>query len=224
MGIFARVKEMTSADMHHLLDRMEDPIPMAKQYIRQVEEQREQVQQALIQQQYTGQQLDLLIAGSRALVQKRQRQAELAVERDEENMAEIALQDKLHHLRLLQDYEDRRQAIREQGDKLRDVLVRLSDLHLDLNNRLAFQMSRLHAAEVSRSAEAVLRDLDTGRIIRGFDRVEQKLGSLDTRWADRRSYDGKLTDTDASSRLDAFEIQASIKAELQSIKSAIAAK
>ena len=50
MGIFKRVKHMATADMHNFLDKVENPVSMVKQYIRELEEQIGQAQQALAQQ------------------------------------------------------------------------------------------------------------------------------------------------------------------------------
>src|SRR5690606_10258614 len=38
MGIFKRMKDMTKASMHDLLDKVEDPIIMLNQYLRDMEE------------------------------------------------------------------------------------------------------------------------------------------------------------------------------------------
>ncbi|UNK19153.1 PspA/IM30 family protein [Paenibacillus sp. N3/727] len=217
MGIFGRVKEMAAADIHHMLDRMEDPIPMAKQYIRQVEEQLDHTRQALIQQLAAEQNYDVMIARAKEMVGKRLRQAELAVERDEEPIAEIAVQDKLYHERLIQEYEGQREVIRQQADLLRKQMVQLTDMHQDLQNRLFFLVSRIHAAQSMKSASSTLTNLDTDRVTRSFTRVEDKLRYLET-GINAREYGSAASDT--AGKLDVFETQEAIKAELYRIKEA----
>ncbi|MGM1047142.1 MAG: PspA/IM30 family protein [Bacillota bacterium] len=217
MGVFGRVKEIAVADIHHMLDRMEDPIPMAKQYIRQVEEQLDHTRQALIQQLAAEQKYDVMIARAKEMVGKRLRQAELAVERDEEPIAEIAVQDKLYHERLVQEYEGQREVIRQQADLLRKQTVQLTDMHQDLQNRLFFLVSRIDAARSMKSAYSTLTNLDTDRVERGFTRVEEKLCYLETSM-NVRQYGSAASHP--AEKLDVFEAQEDIKAELDRIKEA----
>jgi len=95
MGIFKRVKHVVLADLHDMIDKCEDPIRMTKQYIRELEEQLEQAQQALAQQFVLEQKYERLIADAEEMIAKRARQAKLAVEKNEEPIAKMALQEKV---------------------------------------------------------------------------------------------------------------------------------
>lgn len=215
MGIFGRVKEMAEADIHHMLDKMEDPIRMAKQYIRQVEEQIDETRHALIQQVNAEQQYDVMITRAGEMAAKRLRQAELAIDRDEESIAEIAVQDKLYHQRLVQEYEGQREVIRQQANTLREQIVQLTDMHQDLQNRLFFLESRLHAAQSVKSASSTIAALDNEKLARGFTRVEERLRYLET-GMNTRLYGSSASDP--AGKLDAYETQEAIKVELNRIR------
>lgn len=82
MGIFKRVKTIVQSDLHGFLDRIEDPVNMAKQYIRELEEQLNHAVEALSQQLLVERKHSALIEQTEAILAKRSRQAELAVDRE----------------------------------------------------------------------------------------------------------------------------------------------
>lgn len=94
MGIFRRMKTIVLAEVNEQIDRWEDPVAMTKQYLRELEEQLERGRQALAQQWVAERRYETLIAQAEATIEKRSRQAKLALERNEEAVAKIALRDK----------------------------------------------------------------------------------------------------------------------------------
>ncbi|GJM79063.1 hypothetical protein HMSSN139_15590 [Paenibacillus sp. HMSSN-139] len=174
MGIFGRMKDMAAADTHHLLDRMEDPVSMAKYYIRQLEDQIDHARQALRNQLAAEQHYDLLIAQTGQLIEKRTRQAGLAVDREQDEIAKLAIQEKLHHDKLRQTYLEQREVIRKQTAALKGEIGRLVELHQELGNKLTFLLARRNAMTALRATSAAVTAGDTGKIVRGFDRMEQR--------------------------------------------------
>lgn len=214
MGIFGRMKDIAAADVHRLLDQVEDPVSMAKYYIRQLEEQIDKVRAALEVQIAAEQQFDVLIARTIQVVDKRSRQAKLAVERGEEDIAKLAIQEKLHHAKLHQTYMEQREAIRQQMEALREELGRLLDLRRELNDKLMFLMARMNAAAALRATARAVPAIDAGRISRGFDQMEQKIMRLE---AGTLAYQAVGQPT---SRLADWSEQDEVQAELDSLKAA----
>src|SRR3954470_10436733 len=95
MGVFNRVKAIVMADIHEVLDKVEDPIHLMNQYMRELDEQVDQAKVTLGQQLYFEKRQEQLLAAAQAVVAKRTRQAELAVAKGEDTIARIALQEKL---------------------------------------------------------------------------------------------------------------------------------
>ncbi|MGD6894077.1 PspA/IM30 family protein [Bacillus infantis] len=104
MGVLKRMKRIVTADLHDAVDKMENPISLLKQYIREVEEQLEKGKQAMAQQYAVEQKYSLLIASEQETAEKRNRQAELAVSKGEEDIAKLALQEKIVSERKLSVY------------------------------------------------------------------------------------------------------------------------
>lgn len=213
MGIFSRAKDIVAADVHRLLDRVEDPVSMAKHYIRQLEEQIDKTRSALETQLAAEQHYDVLAAKNGQVVDKRARQAELAVERDQDDIASLAIQEKLHHSKLQQTYLEQRDAVRKQTLALREELKRLLDLHKELSDKLTFLLARTNAMTALR-ATATVSSADAGKISRGFERMEQKVMRLEAGTMAYRTMDSM------SARLSDWSDQDEVQAELARLKAA----
>lgn len=179
MGIFTRVKDIAAADIHRLLDKVEDPVGMAKHYIRQLEEQIDQSRSALATQVAAEQHYDVLLARNGQIIDKRARQAELAVDRNQDDIAALAIQEKLHHMKLQETYLEQRDAIQRQSQALRQEIERLLDLHQELSDKLTFLMARTNAVTALRATAAAVPPGDIGKISRGFERMERKIMHLE---------------------------------------------
>ncbi|MEF2965704.1 PspA/IM30 family protein [Paenibacillus sp. M1] len=212
MGIFARMKDIAAADAHRLLDQVEDPVSMAKHYIRQLEEQIDHTRSALKAQIAAKQQYDALVARTGQVIDKRARQAELAVERNRDDIASLAIQEKLHHAKLQQTYMEQREAVQEQAEALGKEMERLRDLHKELSDKLGFLLAHSNAAAALRAAKAYAPSGDAGRISRGFDRMEEKIMRLETGALAYRSPDP------VSDRLTGWSEQEEVQAELAKLK------
>ncbi|WP_435923512.1 PspA/IM30 family protein [Paenibacillus sp. DYY-L-2] len=213
MGIFGRMKDIAAADVHRLLDNVEDPVTMAKYYIRQLEDQIDKARSALAVQIAAEQQYDVLIAGTGQVIDKRARQAELAVDRGEEEIARLALQEKLHHVKLHQTYMEQRETIQQQKEALRGEIGRLLDLRRELNDKLTFLIARMNAATALRATARAVPAVDAGKIARGFDQMEQKITRLEAGTLAYRT-------VDPSSRLSDWSEQDEVQAELDKLKAA----
>ncbi|CAH1219232.1 Protein LiaH [Paenibacillus plantiphilus] len=181
MKIFGRMKEIAAADIHHMLDRFEDPISMGKHYIRQLEEQIANIHNALAEQYAAEQQNKALIARTEQVVGKRARQAQLAVDRGEDSIAEIALQEKLYHGQMLNAYVEQQVIVRQQIAILKEEQIRLADAYRELQSKLSFLIARVHAAQAIQAAATAMPSFQKEKIMRGFSRMEEKVGLMEAR-------------------------------------------
>jgi phage shock protein A len=217
MGVLGRFKDIAAADLHHLLDRMEDPVIMCKHYIRELEEQIDQAQSALGEQSAAARHYDQLIARTEQQMSARARQAELAVSRGEERIAEMAIQDKLHCRKLMDVYTEQRGMIRENASLLLVEIDRMTALHRDLSDKLFYLSARANAAHALEQASQAAPVLSVSKITRGFARMEEKVWRLETRLQSR--FPAVLE----SQQLQRHEQQAEVRAELERLQ-AVAAR
>ncbi|WP_138493651.1 PspA/IM30 family protein [Paenibacillus pinistramenti] len=179
MGIFSRVKNIAVADINNLLDKVEDPISMLKQYIRELEDQMDEARQALSHQLFVERKYEALVSDTKAVISKRARQAELAVERGEEQIAQMALRDKLLHESKLQNYLNQQHEVKRQTANLMEDIRHLKEVYEELKVRKDYLISRLNAAQAQSEIHSTLRSFNPDQISRGFARIEEKVWQLE---------------------------------------------
>lgn len=183
MSIFKRVKTIVKADIHELLDKVEDPISLLNQYMRELDEQVEKAKDALGNQLYLEKRHAQLVAEVSAVVLKRTRQAELAVEKGEDAIARIALQEKLLQETKLKLYQEQYESIKQQTSVLREQIDSLLEKHNELSNRRLVLLSRAHAAKAQQQLQAAILSFNADDALKGFNRVENYVRKLEAQAA-----------------------------------------
>ncbi|ENQ3081094.1 TPA: PspA/IM30 family protein [Bacillus pseudomycoides] len=179
MGIFKRIKNIVMADVHQTLDKLESPVSMLKQYLRETEEQISKAQKALSHQFYLEKKYEALIVETDALVAKRTRQAELAVSREEDHMAQIALQDKIINEKKATLYREQYEITKQQTAALYEQIDKLQEKYQELQYKELVLVSRLNAAQAIKESNAVLTSFHTENAAKGFARVESYVQKLE---------------------------------------------
>ncbi|MFD3445602.1 PspA/IM30 family protein [Microbacteriaceae bacterium 4G12] len=172
MGIFKRIRNIFVADVHETLDKLENPMSMLKQYLRETEEQIAKSQQSLAQQFYLEKRYEAMIAQAEEIIAKRTRQAELAVSRDEDNMAQLALQDKITNEKKVALYREQYEVTKQQTAALYEQIDKLQEKYQELQHQKLVLVSRLNAAQAIKTNNAALDSFHTEHAVRGFARVE----------------------------------------------------
>lgn len=186
MGIFRRMKTIVLAEVNEQIDRWEDPVAMTKQYLRELEEQLERGRQALAQQWVAERRYETLIAQAEATIEKRSRQAKLALERNEKAVAKLALRDKLLYEKKLEAYKQQYDAIKA---KTAEVANRLNQLRERYDELVAKQLelaTRVNAAQALKQIDSALASFSADEALRGFVRIEERVIALETEAAAAR--------------------------------------
>ncbi|MDP4107243.1 MAG: PspA/IM30 family protein, partial [Bacillota bacterium] len=135
MGIFKRLKRITKAELNGVLDGLENPIAMLNEYSREMEQEIDKGKQALARQIFTEKKQVALILNTKDLVDKRTRQAKLAIEKGDEAMAKLAVQEKLTHEKQLNFYEQQYETLKQQTQTLTEKLNGLKDVYHELQQK-----------------------------------------------------------------------------------------
>ncbi|MDM5188906.1 PspA/IM30 family protein [Bacillus sp. DX4.1] len=179
MGIFKRIKNIVAADVHETLDKLENPVSMLKQYIRETEQQVVKAQQALSQQLFLEKKYEALILEAEAVITKRTRQAELAVSRSEDDMAQLALQEKIVNEKKLEMYREHYKMTKQQTAILYEQIDTLQKEYQELQYKELVLVSRLHVARTVKENNAALASFHTENAVKGFARVENYIQKLE---------------------------------------------
>jgi phage shock protein A len=175
MGIFKRLKTITMAEINGLLDGMEDPIAMLNEYSREMEKEIIKGQNALARQIFVEKKQEVLIADTKSLVDKRTRQAKLALEQGEEAIAKLAVQEKLSKENQLQLYVIQLESIKGQTQILVEKLDQLKETYNQMQHKKILLASRANVAQSMKQIQKLTISFNTDDIARGVARAEEKI-------------------------------------------------
>jgi phage shock protein A len=179
MGLFRRVKTVLLAELHELIDQWEDPVAMTKQYLRELHDQIENVQQALARQIAVEQRYESLIAHTKTMIEKRARQAKLALERNEEAIAKLALREKLMYEKKLADYQQQYETLKEKTTYMTEQLKQLREKYEELSVKQWELYARANAAKTIKDVNTALASFHPEHALRGFARMEERVLALE---------------------------------------------
>ncbi|NBD24899.1 PspA/IM30 family protein [Paenibacillus glycinis] len=175
MGIFRRVKDVFLAETNGLIDKCEKPLHMVNQYMREFGIELEKGQHALARQLFIEKRQAALIAHAEASVEKRERQAKLAVNQGEDQIAKLALQEKLLQEKKLAVYREQYAAIQEQTKALEERIAQLQVQSEEYNHRRLLLESRVNVASSLKELNQRVVSFQTDGMVRGFARAEEKV-------------------------------------------------
>ncbi|MCL6587971.1 MAG: PspA/IM30 family protein [Anoxybacillus sp.] len=179
MGLFKRVKTIVLADINDLIDKCEDPISMTKQYLRELEEQLEKAQQALAQQFVVENRYERLIQHAEEMIEKRARQAKLAVEKNEEAIAKMALQEKLLYEKKLEMYKQQYTTLTEKTTYLKEQIKKLKETYEELKVKQLDLIARANMAKAIQTINQTLVSFRPDHVLKGFARMEERIFALE---------------------------------------------
>lgn len=178
MSILRRMKDITTATLYDRLENSEDPVRLIDRFL---VEQREQIsqlerlyQQTLLHAQSVRQQY--LTADE--LKSKREQQAALALKAGEEQMARLALQEKLQHEERSEQYRRLYEQSKLSVIELEDQLARLKADYDEVLSKRQYYMDRLEALRLQRRMN---ERLGTGAQLGAgaFHRLEDRVSDLE---------------------------------------------
>lgn len=179
MGVIKRVKRVFVADLHEMVDKMENPVSLIKQYLREVEEQIEKGKEALRQQYVVEKKYELLITDAEQTISKRVRQAKLALSKGEEDIAKIALQEKVLTEKKLDTYKEQLELISGKTQELVEQLQTLQQKYEELTLKKNELISRTNVAVALKNINESTSSFNADQAISGFARMEEKVWELE---------------------------------------------
>jgi lia operon protein LiaH len=192
MGIYNRLKTIIGADLNEALDRFEDPLSMLNQYLREMEKQLAKAQQALADQLYLENKYQLLVADIEEVVAKRSRQAELALSKNEEEIAKLALQEKILQEEKRKMYQEQYDAAKQQTAALKDQINMLLEKFQEMQYKKLVLVSRAHAARSVQEGHAVLKSFGSEQTFAGFAKAEEQVRKLEAEAAASTYFNGLI--------------------------------
>jgi len=177
MGVFQRIKDLTKASVHDLLDKLEDPIVMLNQYLRDMEveihEAEVTVAKQMASERRMKQRLDELVR----LGVDRAGQAEHALRGGNEALARKLLEEKVQYDQQAASLAELHGQSSAQVSELTAQLHEMKEEYYKLRNKRNELAARSQMAKARKQMSQVssLHTIESGAASRGFHRMEEKI-------------------------------------------------
>ncbi|MNH95499.1 hypothetical protein D3C73_481480 [compost metagenome] len=219
MGIFKRLRDLTTASINDLLDKAEDPVKMLNQFLRDMEEDIQEAEVAVAKQIAVEKKFKQQYEESEEMVTKRGEQAMKALEQGNEELARKALQDKKEHQERLDVFKGQFQIAKTNADQLRSQLTEMKDELNKMKNKKDLLIARAETAKAQKHINQALSGFGSDSAAKGFDRMSEKVLQMEAEAqasselrSSSRSLDDELAQLDKSDGID--DELAAMKAKL----------
>ncbi|ARI76803.1 PspA/IM30 family protein [Halobacillus mangrovi] len=172
---FKRVKTVVGSEMNAMLDKAEDPVKMLDQFMRDMESDIRDAESAVAKQIANEKMLKRKYDDAQALVDKRMKQAEQAIEAGNEDLARRALEDKKNHQEQADQLKESWERAQKDSDNLRKKLDEMKKEYQEMKLKKDSLKARAESAKTRTKMNRTMSNIGGDESRQGFERMEEKV-------------------------------------------------
>lgn len=214
MGLFDRIRRVVSANLNDLVSKAEDPEKMLEQAIVEMQEDLVQLRQGVAQAIAAQKRTEKQYNDTQSETNKWQRNAQLAVQKGDDNLARQALERR----KTASESATALKASLEQQtatvENLKRNLIQLESKISEAKTKKEMLKARITAAKAQEQLQGMVRGMNTSSAMGAFERMEEKVMIQEA----RAQSAGELAGTDLESQFAALEAGSDVDDELAALK------
>jgi len=214
MGLFDRIKRVVGANLNDLVNKAEDPEKMLEQAILEMQEDLVQLRQGVAQTIATQKRSEKQYNDAQNEINKWQRNAQLALQKGDENLARQALERK-------KTYTDTSAALKAsldtqstQVETLKRNLIQLESKISEAKTKKEMLKARITTAKAQEQLQSMVSGMNTSSAMSAFERMEEKVLMQEA----RAQSAGELAGADLETQFARLESGSDVDDELAALK------
>lgn len=179
MSISKRFRDITAATFNEMLERSEDPVQLIDRYLseqaNQIRESERLLQQCIahaasLRQQYIA---------AEQMKDRREQQAVIALKAGEEEVARLALREKMQQEERYEQYKSLYDQSKLSIMELEDQVQQLKADYDEIASKRSYYIARLESVRLQQRMNEKLRSMNNGPSPRMFDRLEERVSDME---------------------------------------------
>ncbi|PDO09656.1 MAG: phage shock protein A [Candidatus Reconcilbacillus cellulovorans] len=177
MSVFRRIGDLTKATVHEILDKLEDPVMMLNQYLRDMEDEIARAEVTAAKQMAAERKLNEQKSEAERRVGQCEAEAERALLAGDEPAARAALERKLYFQSRAAELANWREEARKRSEELLRQLREMKEDYYRMRHKRNELAARAQMAQARKQmAEfGAAHAFEAGTAARGFQRIEEKI-------------------------------------------------
>jgi phage shock protein A len=175
MGLFDRIKRVVGANLNDMVSKAEDPEKMLEQAILEMQEDLVQLRQGVAQAIAAQKRTDKQYNDAQNEINKWQRNAQLALQKGDENLARQALERKKTYADSSGSLKASLDQQTTQVDTLKRSLQQLESKLSEAKTKKDMLKARITAAKAQEQLQGMVGNMNTSSAMAAFERMEEKV-------------------------------------------------
>ncbi|MBD2359938.1 PspA/IM30 family protein [Anabaena minutissima FACHB-250] len=218
MGLFDRIRRVVGANLNDLVSKAEDPEKMLEQAILEMQEDLVQLRQGVAQTIAAQKRSEKQYNDAQNEINKWQRNAQLALQKGDENLARQALERKKTYTETSTALKSSLDQQSTQVETLKRNLIQLESKISEAKTKKEMLKARITTAKAQEQLQNMVSGMNTSSAMSAFERMEEKVLMQEA----RAQSSAELASADLETQFAQLEAGSDVDDELAAMKASLA--